>query len=329
MEHNHNNQEDSIFFESVRNLANIYKNKKKFDLMIKSYKFGVKFNDIYCMKELAKHYECIGLTQKSIKYYQKIISTYTKKYTIEKNLKIFSDSNTNSDLDSISGSESVSSSEFVSSSESDIKTNSISKNSSTFKPELLSNLHTCNFHLESNYDSNNNLESETYTDSDDEPVVKSQILKDKGRTVITLNMYSDSENESNNESKNISDLNDEQQNVLQLLMNNLSSDSIHDDSQIITTKSNQSFVCIFFGGIIKTGYVIIDMDNTNPNIKYSKYQKYYGKESEGFRCKFIRTDKSIDKLKEIINSKLKQYQINEILYKIDVLSATKMLKEST
>ncbi len=85
--------------------------------------------------------------------------------------------------------------------------------------------------------------------------------------------------------------------------------------------------CVFYGGIIKTGYCVVEVTHEAPEVLYANLKKYYGEEEKGFRGKYTRCTKSIDAVTAEINEKLEDKKISDMTFNYNSSEVVKIMKE--
>jgi hypothetical protein len=85
--------------------------------------------------------------------------------------------------------------------------------------------------------------------------------------------------------------------------------------------------CVFYGGIIKTGYCVVKVTKEAPEILYASLKEYYGEEEEGFRGKYVRCTKPIETVISEINEKLEDKKISEMAFNYNSSEVVKIMKE--
>lgn len=85
--------------------------------------------------------------------------------------------------------------------------------------------------------------------------------------------------------------------------------------------------CVFYGGIIKTGYCVVEVTHEAPEVLYANLKKYYGEEEKGFRGKYTRCTKSIDTVRSEIEDKLEDKKISDMTFNYNSSEVVKIMKE--
>ena len=86
------------------------------------------------------------------------------------------------------------------------------------------------------------------------------------------------------------------------------------------------YAFIFYGGIIKTGFALVCVSSTHPEVEFSNYKKIYGKEISG---SWVKCTLPIDTVRADIAAKLKDKEIADNLYKIGAAESKTIIKEAT
>ena len=81
----------------------------------------------------------------------------------------------------------------------------------------------------------------------------------------------------------------------------------------------------FYGGSIKSGISVVKVTHDHPEVDYDKLKLYYGE----IKGRWVKCSRPIETVQEIVNEKLSEHKITEMLYKLDTVEISKILKEAT
>ncbi len=82
----------------------------------------------------------------------------------------------------------------------------------------------------------------------------------------------------------------------------------------------------FYGGIIKSGISVVKVTHDHPELDYDKFKLFYG---DGLKGRWVKCARPIETVQALVNEKLTQYKITDMLYRLDTVEISKILKEAT